>query len=281
MKRVMTIQDVSCIGKCSLTVALPILSALGLEAAIVPTAVLSTHTQFRDFTFRDLTEDMEPIRKHWEKEGFQFEAIYTGYLGSLRQIDIVKEYVKTFGGEGRTLIVDPAMADGGKLYVGFDDQFVTDMRTLCSQADVILPNISEAALLVGREYPGEEASEEVLKELLKGLSEFGSKVSVITGVTLSDGSFGFMGYNRERDVFFCYGNEKVPFKSHGTGDIFASTFTGAYVRGGDIFDALKVAADYTSACIRNTFHDPDRVNYGVNFELELPYLIRRIKEEEK
>ena len=134
MKRVMTIQDVSCIGKCSLTVALPILSALGLEAAIVPTAVLSTHTQFRDFTFRDLTEDMEPIRKHWEKEGFQFEAIYTGYLGSLRQIDIVKEYVKTFGGEGRTLIVDPAMADGGKLYVGFDDQFVTDMRTLCSQA---------------------------------------------------------------------------------------------------------------------------------------------------
>jgi pyridoxine kinase len=272
----MTIQDISCIGKCSLTVALPILSAIGLEAAIVPTAVLSTHTQFRDFTFRDLTEDLEPIRKHWEKEKFSFEAIYTGYLGSRRQIDIVRDYVRTFGGNGHALIVDPAMADGGKLYVGFDEAFVEEMKGLCGEADVILPNISEAAFLTGSEYPGEEADEETQKELLLKLSELGSKYSIITGVTLSDGSFGFIGYNRESKEFFSYGNPKVPYKSHGTGDIFASTFTGAYVRKGDLFEALKIAADYTSACIRNSFGDPDHVDYGVNFELELPYLIERI-----
>ena len=276
MKRVMTIQDISCIGKCSLTVALPILSTIGLEAAIVPTAVLSTHTQFRDFTFRDLTEDLEPIRKHWEKEKFSFEAIYTGYLGSRRQIDIVRDYVRTFGGTGHALIVDPAMADGGKLYVGFDEAFVEEMKDLCGGAGVMLRNSSEGAFRTGAEYPGEEGDEESQKELLVKLSELGCKYSVITGVTLSDGSFGFMGYNRESKEFFSYGNPKVPYKSHGTGDIFASTFTGAFVRKGDLFEALKIAADYTSACIRNYCGDPDTVDYGVNFELELPYLLERI-----
>lgn len=276
MKRVMTIQDISCIGKCSLTVALPIISAAGIETAIVPTAVLSTHTQFKGFTFRDLTDDMEPIRDHWKKEGFKFNAIYTGYLGSERQIDIVKSYFNEFSSADTVKIVDPAMADGGVLYVGFDEHFAREMGKLCGSADIILPNISEAALMLGEEYPGEDADEETVKALLLKLAELGSKIVVITGATLSDGSFGFIGYDVDKKEFFKYGTEKVPHRSHGTGDVFASAFTGALVNGFSVYDALSIAADYTAACIKNTYLDPERVDYAVNFELELPYYISRL-----
>ncbi len=276
MKKVMTIQDISCIGKCSLTVALPIISAAGIETAIVPTAVLSTHTQFKGFTFRDLTDDMEPIRDHWIKEGFDFDAIYTGYLGSKRQIDIVKSYFESFAKPGTYKVVDPAMADGGKLYVGFDEAFAKEMAKLCGDADIILPNISEACFLLGEEYPGEEADEATVKDLLLKLAELGSKIVVITGTCLDDGSFGFIGYDVEKKEFFKYGTEKVPHKSHGTGDIFASAFTGALVNGFSVYDSLSIAADYTAACIRNSYEDPEKVDYAVNFELELPYYIKRL-----
>ncbi len=276
MKRVATIQDISCIGKCSLTVALPIISAMGIETAIVPTAVLSTHTMFKDFTFRDLTDDMEPIRDHWVKEGFKFDAIYTGYLGSLRQIEIVKEYFKAFAPEGTCKIVDPAMADNGNLYVGFDRSFALEMGSLCKEADIALPNISEAAFMLGTDYPGEDAPEDVTRDMLKRLADAGIKFPVITGVTLKDGSFGFIGLDTARDEFISYGTEKVPYKSHGTGDVYASAFTGSLVSGKSIYDSLVIAADYTTACIRNTYNDPDHVNYAVNFELEIPYLLKLI-----
>ncbi len=276
MKRIMTIQDISCIGKCSLTVALPIISAFGVETAIVPTAILSTHTQFQGFTFRDLTDDLEPIKEHWKKEGFEFSAIYSGYLGSERQIEIVRDYVRTFRGKDTFTIVDPVMADNGKLYAGFDDHFPEKMAGLCREADVILPNLSEAALMLGVPYPGEDASPEVTKELLMGLTKFCSGAVVITGVTLEDGTFGFMGFDGKTGTHFEYGNPKVPFKSHGTGDIFASTFTGALAKGFTVLDALKLAADYVTACIRNTYEDQNRVNYAVNFEEELPWLMERI-----
>ena len=278
MKRIMTIQDVSCIGKCSLTVALPIISSFGIETAIVPTAVLSTHTQFQGFTFRDLTEDLDPIREHWKKEGFGFSAIYTGYLGSERQISIVRNYIHDFKTPDTTVIIDPVMADNGKLYAGFDEQFPQKMAELCGEADVILPNLSEAALMLGVPYPGEEAAPEVTKNLLKGLAKLGAGIVVITGVTLSDGTFGFMGLDVKNGEFFEYGNPKVPYKSHGTGDIFASTFTGALTKGFPLYDALKIAADYVTACIKNTYEDPERVNYAVNFEAELPFLMQRISQ---
>lgn len=275
MKKIITIQDISCIGKCSLTAALPIISALGIECAIVPTAILSTHTQFNGFTFRDLTVDMAPIKEHWQKEGFTFDAIYTGYLGSPRQIDLVKEYFDAFGTRCPK-IVDPAMAEGGKLYTGFDDEFPGEMARLCAKADIILPNLSEAALMTGSEYPGEDASEAEIKSLLNKLVTITSGTIVITGVTLSDGTFGFMGYTPSTGDFFQYGTEKVPTKSHGTGDVFASAFTGALVNNYSTFDALKIAADYTTRCIRNTYEDPTSVNYAVNFEYELPYLINTV-----
>lgn len=276
MKRIITIQDISCIGKCSLTVALPIISALGIECSIVPTAVLSTHTLFKGFTFRDLTDDMEPIREHWIKEGFQFDAIYTGYLGSARQISIVQDYISSFG-QNCPVIVDPAMADNGKLYTGFDDSFPLEMAKLCSNADIILPNISEAALMTGSRYPGEDATENDIIDLLNKLAKLGCKMAVITGVSHPDGTFGFYGLDTQSNKYFKYGTTKVNYSSHGTGDVFASSFTGALVNGIDTFNALKIAADYTSACIKNSFEDPGRVNYAVNFEYELPNLIQTVK----
>ncbi len=274
MKRIMTIQDISCIGKCSLTVALPIISAMGIETAIVPTAVLSTHTMFSGFTFHDLTDEMEPIKSHWEREGFDFEAIYTGYLGSERQIDIVSDYFDTFKGENTKIIMDPAMADNGKLYVGFDEFFAKKMGRLCGKADIILPNISETCLMLGEKYPGEDADEKTIEDLLIKLSGLGAPISVITGTTFSDGRFGFTGYDSVENKFFRYGTEKVPHKSHGTGDIFASAFTGAYANGLPTIDSLMIAADYTCACIKNTYNDPEKVDYAVNFELEIPYLLK-------
>lgn len=276
MKRIISIQDISCIGKCSLTVAIPIISAMGIETSIVPTAVLSTHTQFSGFTFRDLTDDMEPIKEHWIKEGFKFDAIYTGYLGSNRQIDIVGDYFDTFANEKTIKIMDPAMADNGKLYTGFDEAFARNMGRLCGKADIILPNISEACLMLGIEYPGEDANEDIIKDILVRLSSLGAKINVITGTTLSDGLFGFIGYNAETKEFFKYGTNKVAHTSHGTGDVFASAFTGALMNDFDIFNSLKIAADYTCACIKNTYEDPDSVNYAVNFEPEIPLLLKLI-----
>ncbi len=277
MKRVMTIQDISCIGKCSLTAALPVISCFGVETAIVPTAVLSTHTQFSGFTFRDLTEDLDGIKEHWKKEGFRFDTLYSGYLGSERQIEIVRDYFKTFKRENTYTIVDPVMADNGKLYTGFDDHFPEKMASLCREADIILPNLSEAALMLNEPYPGEDAPPAVTKKLLKELTKYFSGIAIITGVTLDNGNFGFIGLDPKSGEFFEYGTPKVNYKSHGTGDLFAATFTGALTRGMNCFDALKLAADFVSRCIENTYNDPDRVNYAVNFEAELPWLTDRIR----
>lgn len=276
MKRVLSIQDLSCIGKCSLTVALPIISAMGVETAIVPTAVLSTHTMFNDFTFRDLTDDMDEIKKHWVKERFDFDAIYTGYLGSKEQIQIVTDYFDTFKDKQNYIIVDPAMADNGKLYTGFTPDFALEMAKLCSKADIILPNISEACFMLGKEYIGEDAAPSQIKELLMGLTSLGSKIVVITGVKFGENDFGFMGYNTKTEGFFQYSTEEIPMKSHGTGDVFASTFTGALMNGYTVYNSLKIAADYTCACIKNSYNDPDAVNYAVNFEAEIPLLLKMI-----
>lgn len=272
----MSIQDISCLGKCSLTVALPIISAMGVETSIVPTAVLSTHTQFEGFTFRDLTDDLIGIKKHWKKEGFKFDAIYTGYLGTKRQIDIVIDYFDTFKTDSNIIIVDPAMADNGSLYPGFDDTFPDTMARLCCKADIILPNISEAALMLKMDYPGENCSHETIKKMLLDLAKFGSKNVVITGVEGPDNTFGFMGYETESGSFFKGFTKKVNYHSAGTGDVFASTFTGALMNDYSIHDALMLAANFTCRCIEDTATDPDRRNYAVNFENQLPYLIKEI-----
>lgn len=277
MKRIVTIQDISCVGKCSLTVALPIISAMGVEASVIPTAVLSTHTMFSGFTFRDLTDDIKPITAHWKKENFDFDAIYTGYLGSQEQLGIVSDIFDDFKTEKNLIIVDPVMADNGSLYKGFSVDFAHQMAKLCSKADVVVPNLTEASFMLDEKYLGNNYSENDIKKLLEKLCSLGVKNAVLTGISLKEGRLGAMMLSGKTGEFFYYDREHLPVSYHGTGDIFASALTGALTRGMSAEESLKVAVDFTVECISLTLSDPDRCTYGVNFEQAIPYLIKRIE----
>lgn len=277
MKRVVSIQDISCLGKCSLTVALPIISAMGVETCVVPTAVLSTHTGgFSGFTFHDLTQEVAPIAAHWKKEGITFDAIYTGYLGSFEQIKLVGDFFDQFGGENTLIYVDPAMADNGVLYTGFTPEFALEMGKLCGKADVIVPNLTEAAFMLGEEYVGENYDEKYIKGLLQRLTGLGCKTAVLTGVSFEKGKIGAMAYDSATGTYASYFNEELPVRFHGTGDVFASACVGALMNGKDLTGALKIAVDYTLECIRDTQNDPDARWYGVNFESAIPMLVRSL-----
>lgn len=275
MKRIVTIQDISCVGKCSLTVALPIISAMGIETAVIPTAVLSTHTAFKNFTYRDLTGDLPKIAKHWKQEKFNFDGIYTGYLGSIEQIDILKEFFKQFKTPDNFIFIDPVMADNGKLYAGFDENFVKEMKKLCKMADIIVPNLTEASYMLEKEYK-EIYSEQEIKDILIELSNLGPKYVVLTGVSFKDNKLGVMSYNKETNEFFTYFKEKIPAKYHGTGDIFASTLVGAITNNNTLEEGLKIAVDYVWETINDTYKTNKKDAYGVNFETKIPYLINRI-----
>ena len=275
MKRIVTIQDISCVGKCSLTVALPIISAMGIETAVIPTAVLSTHTAFKNFTYRDLTGDLPKIAKHWKQEKFNFDGIYTGYLGSIEQIDILKEFFKQFKTPDNFIFIDPVMADNGKLYAGFDANFVKEMKKLCKMADIIVPNLTEASYMLEKEYI-EIYSEQEIKDILIELSNLGPKYVVLTGVSFKDNKLGVMSYNKETNEFFTYFKEKIPAKYHGTGDIFASTLVGAITNNNTLEEGLKIAVDYVWETINDTYKTNKKDAYGVNFETKIPYLINRI-----
>ena len=273
-KKILTVQDISCVGQCSLTVALPILSACGMETCILPSAVLSTHTGgFTGFTFRDLSEDMPKIADHWEKEKISFDAIYTGYLGSAQQIDYVKRIVSGLMKPGAPVIVDPAMADGGKLYYGFDDAYVAAMGRLVAVADITLPNITEACFLTGTEYR-ETYDPAYVQDLCRRVCDLGAKVVVLTGVSYREGKTGVVVYGK--DVMSYYEHEKIAKGCHGTGDVYASAFVGAYLNGRTLSDAARIAADYTLSCIRTTQGDPDHW-YGVKFERLLPELAQAVR----
>ena len=275
MKRIVTIQDISCVGKCSLTVALPIISAMGIETVVIPTAVLSTHTAFKNFTYRDLTGDLPKIAKHWKQEKFNFDGIYTGYLGSIEQIDILKEFFKQFKTPNNFIFIDPVMADNGKLYAGFDANFVKEMKKLCKMADIIVPNLTEASYMLEKEYK-ENYSEQEIKDILIELSNLGPKYVVLTGVSFKDNKLGVMSYNKETNEIFTYFKEKIPAKYHGTGDIFASTLVGAITNNNTLEEGLKIAVDYVWETINDTYKTNKKDAYGVNFETKIPYLINRI-----
>lgn len=269
-KKILTIQDISCVGQCSLTVALPILSACGMETCILPSAILSTHTAgFQDFTFRDLTDDMPNIQKHWQKENIKFSAIYTGYLGSTKQIGYVKDILSTMGTSDCVRVVDPAMADNGKLYPAFDGEYVEAMKELCGSADILLPNITEACFLADMEYH-EVYDGTYIKVLLEKLSLLGAKSIVLTGVGYAPEKTGVVVY--ENGEMRYYEHDKISKGCHGTGDIYASAFTGALMNDKSMFEAAKIAADYTVKCIINTQGDADHW-YGAKFETALRDLI--------
>ena len=273
-KRILTIQDISCVGQCSLTVALPILSACGHETAILPSAVLSTHTGgFTGFTFRDLSGDMPAINAHWQKEGLKFEAVYTGYLGSVSQIGYVLDIMNTSLTENGLRIVDPAMADNGKLYSLFDMTYVEAMKSLCATADFLLPNITEACFLTGIEYR-ETYDRAYVDELITALHALGAKTVVLTGVGFNPEQTGVM--ISEQGVLSYYPHRRLSQSCHGTGDVYASAFVGALMKGLDAYTAAKIAADYVLLCMENTRGDKDHT-YGVKFEPMLGTLMDMIR----
>lgn len=273
-KKILTIQDISCVGQCSLTVALPILSACGLETCVLPSAVLSTHTGgFSGYTFRDLTDDMPAIKEHWKKESIAFDAIYTGYLGSTKQIDYVAAIFNEVAADGCVKVVDPAMADNGRLYAGFDAAFVQAMKGLCGKADYLLPNISEACFLTDTPYQA-AYDRAYIDGLLQKLTALGCENIILTGVSYEEGKTGVVVF--EKGHYAYYEHEKIAGGCHGTGDIYASAFVGALMRGKDAYTAAKIAADYVLDCIRTT-QSLDNHWYGAAFEPVLGNLIHALQ----
>ena len=274
MKRIITIQDISCVGKCSLTVALPIISAAGVEAGVIPTAVLSTHTMFSKFTFCDLTDEIEKISDTFLDLGIDFDAVYTGYLGSFRQLSLVSDFIDRFGGKAK-VVIDPVMADNGQLYKGFTPEFAASMAKLCAKADLVVPNLTEASFMLGIPY-NPDYDEDYIKEILKKLTELGAKSAALTGISFKDDEIGVYYYDGESGEYYSYFNEKLPVSFHGTGDIYASATVGAMMRGFSVPEALSIAVDFTLVTMKKTLADKDHRFYGVNFEEALPYYIERI-----
>lgn len=277
MKRLLTIQDISCVGKCSLTVALPIISAFGIETAVLPTAVLSTHTAFSNFTFHDLTDEIEPVYKTWKKENIGFDCVYTGYLGSKKQIQLVKDIFTNFKTENNFFVVDPAMADHGKLYKGFDNDFALNMAGLCAKADVIVPNLTEACFMLNKPYIDSGYNEDYIKDILSSLCDLGCNTAVLTGVSFNENQLGVYAFNKMENKYYEYYRDKLPFMFHGTGDVFASSLAGSLSLGIDLQKSLHIAVDFTWESIDNTIKNPNHNWYGVEFESAFPSLLNMIK----
>ena len=276
MKRIITIQDISCVGKCSLTVALPIISAAGVEAGVIPTAVLSTHTAFPKFTFCDLTDEIQKISDTFEELNIDFDAIYTGYLGSFEQLSLVESFIDRFGSRAK-VVIDPVMADHGKLYKGFTPEFAAAMAKLCAKADLIIPNLTEAAFMLGIPY-NPDYDEKYIREVLKKLTDLGAKSAALTGISFEEGKIGMYYYDSASNEYYYYCNEYVPAAFHGTGDIYASATVGAMMRGFSVPESLAIAVDFTLLSMKKTLADENHRFYGVNFEEALPYYIKRINE---
>ena len=269
-KRILTIQDISCVGQCSMTVAMPILSACGHETCILPTALLSTHTGgFGKPAVVHLDDSLGGMWRHWKDQGITFDAVLTGYLGSTAAIETASEILDHLLAPGGISIVDPAMADNGKLYSGFDEAYAAAMGALCRRADVILPNVTEAAMLSGMAYR-ENLSEGYVTELLDALNH---KCVVLTGVGYSPEETGIVIREGERQQHYRHG--RVSRSYHGTGDIFAACFTGALMQEKPLYEAVKIAGDFTRQCIENTYKAPAHW-YGVKFETALPELMRML-----
>ncbi len=264
MKKILTIQDFSCVGKCSLTVAIPIISAFGVEACALPTALLSTHTQFSNWTFKNLCSEINPITEAWKKENISFDGICTGYLGAVDLIDTVKDIVKSFIKKDGIVMIDPAMGDNGKLYKNFNMDYVKATKNFCALADVITPNITEASFMLDKEYR-DDYNYDYLLDICKELNQNGAKNVILTGIKKNEHQIGAFCLLNGDEIFEYY-TEREAKDFHGTGDIYSSTVYGALMNGKTMKEAVKFACDFTKHCISVTLKDPAHPFYAVNFE---------------
>lgn len=279
-KRIAAIHDLSGVGKCSLTVALPVVSASGVECSCMPTAVLSTHTgEFVGYTVHDLTPNMEPMAEHWKREGVRFDGIYTGYLTNPEQVSVVLRVIKRLRSENTMLIVDPVMADNGEYYAGFDEQMCNAFRALCSHADVITPNVTEAALLTGLPLPKQPPyGSAYIEKLLTALEELGPRVIAITGVHPDDSrsSVGMVALDCESGKVHTAFSPEYDGFFYGTGDLFASAFAALLVRGAGVEEALDASAGLVSSSIERSLQKSLPRRFGVDFEGALPDYIAEV-----
>ena len=293
MKRVLTVQDISCVGKCSLTAAIPVISAMGIEVCPLPTAILSNHTAFSSFSFLDLTDKIPEILNEWKKQGFHFDAIYTGYLGSIKQIDLVHKILDEFAQNDTLVVIDPCMADNGKLYTGFSQDFVNQMAKLCGRANVILPNMTEACFLVNQDYDIFTHTNESITKLMAKLLSLGANHVVLKGVDFSSDKIGVAYYSQKNnndsrnligksmiensiDDMKIYFHHRYDENFHGTGDLFASVVTGALVLKKELKEAVEIACDFIQESIECTLSNPNYNWYGVEFESALKNLPQRL-----
>lgn len=277
-KKILAINDISCVGRCSLTVALPILSAAGFETAILPTAILSTHTGgFEGYTFCDFTEQIMPIAEHWKSLGLKFDAIYTGYLGSKEQLGLVSEIIDMFRGDNTIVYTDPVMGDNGKLYTGFDGDFPAGMLELCKKADLIVPNITEAAFMTKNEYISEGYDKAYIEKLIADLTETGIPNVVISGVSFEKGKVGAAVYRKKTGKTEYAFTDRIDAYYHGTGDVFASALLAGAAGGLELTQAARKAMEFTYNSILRTHKAGDEERYGVRFEEELADFAKGLK----
>ena len=275
MKRIVSIQDFSCVGKCSLTAAIPVISAAGVEACAIPTALLSNHTGFSTFYSLDLTAQLEPIGGQLNRLGITFDAIYTGYIASVPQMKMIERFIEDFRTENTLIFVDPVMGDNGKIYPALSSDYPENMRMLCGCADIITPNITEACLLTDREYCA-APTEAQLDEMLSKLLALGAAAVVITGVCRGD-KIGIVGELNSGERFERF-SERTEINVSGTGDVFASALLGAVMRGASVSQAAMIAEEFTSKAVKITAESPDRRFYGIHFEQALGLYIRLLEQ---
>ena len=277
--RVAAIHDMSGFGRCSLTVAIPILSAMGIQCCPLPTAFLSTHTGgFEGFTFLDMTDELPKVAAHWKSLGLEFQAVYSGFLGSERQIAIVEDFLREFQGADTAAVIDPVMGDHGEVYQTYTPAMCAGMARLAELADVITPNLTEAALLLGVPYDALPAGEAGCREIVERLSLDGRRSVVLTGASTAPELTGAMCFDAKTGRTEAVQTRRVPQEFHGTGDVFASVLTGALVQGASLPDAVRQAVDFVRACAERTAKAGIPMREGVEFEPLLGLLTQPVDE---
>ena len=273
--RVAAVHDMSCFGRCSLTVIIPVLSCMGIQVCPLPTAILSTHLGgFTDLAFCDFTDHMPAFFHHWKAEGITFDCIYSGFIASEAQMDVVHHFIDEFSENSPLVIIDPVMGDNGKLYSTYTPNMQEKMKTLIQKANVITPNYTEACFLLGETYEGNGCEKEQIKDWLMRLADFGPDIVVMTGIPFNKEKILNIGYDQRKDAFWEVTNDYIPAHYPGTGDIFASVLAGGLLKGENLPVAMKRAANFVALAIKASFEAGTPTREGVMLETVLPCLCR-------